>query len=77
MESKGAENEGWTWVIFGKKWHYFRELRSLCGKWMLFSVSDLEQEDKFGHSCNCKACEKIRKKEVMLKENKNESNRTS
>lgn len=26
--------EGWKGLINARKWHYFRDGKSLCGKWM-------------------------------------------
>lgn len=33
--------QGWSWLINSKKDHYFVGGRSLCGKWLRFSNSDL------------------------------------
>ena len=55
--------EGWTWLIGTPKWHYFREGRSLCGKWMLLGNPELDQRD-FKSKDNCMACFKKRIKEA-------------
>lgn len=49
--------EGWTWVLGSPKWHYFREKRSLCRKWMILfnDGSNLEQGSEDSPD-NCKAC---------------------
>lgn len=47
--------EGWTWLVNTKKWHYFRDSRSLCGKWLYLGSSDLEQ-GKDNSPDNCVAC---------------------
>jgi hypothetical protein len=47
--------EGWTYLINAAKWHYFRDSRSLCGKWMYLGTSDLVK----GHDAspqNCRTC---------------------
>lgn len=51
------KKEGWKWLSNSPKWHYFREGRSLCGKFMCFSMSDLEQGNNESPE-NCKACRK-------------------
>ena len=30
-----TKDEGWTWLINSKKWHYFVNNASLCKKWLL------------------------------------------
>jgi len=49
--------EGWTWLTNSTKWHYFVEGRSLCGKFMLLSIPELEQGND-GSLDNCMACRK-------------------
>ncbi len=65
MAKEKNEKEGWTWLHNSKKWHYFREGRSLCGKFMLFKnptdgfeIGNNDSED------NCVGCKK--KLEVRL-----------
>lgn len=61
--------EGWTFLVNATKWHYFRNSRSLCGKWMyLGDDADLEQ-GKLQSPDNCEACRKRRIRE-LAKENK-------
>jgi len=58
--------EGWTWLYNAKKWHYFVDNRSLCGRWGLFSSVSLKQGNDNG-SDNCAACKKkliVRKKNM-------------
>lgn len=56
-----SKNEGWTWLLNASKWHYFRNGRSLCGKWMLPGGGSFPAAaDDSDH--NCAACK--RKREV-------------
>ena len=50
-------NEGWTWLYNTTKWHYFKEGRSLCGKWMVLSKQDYELGNDDSPD-NCKTCQK-------------------
>ncbi|TVM03001.1 MAG: hypothetical protein CV087_07590 [Candidatus Brocadia sp. WS118] len=52
-----VRQEGWTWLINSRKWHYFREGRSLCGKFLLLDDSDLELGNDSSPD-NCAACRK-------------------
>ena len=54
--------EGWGRPYKARKWHYFRERRSLCGRW-LFSGTDLEQGTD-EHPDNCKVCRRELAKEI-------------
>ena len=56
--------EGWTYLYNSPKWHYFRDSRSLCGKFLLLDSSELE-EGKNDHPKNCMGCR--RKLEAELK----------
>jgi len=53
--------EGWGPVtnagtgMQSKKWHYFKDHRALCGRWMRFSDKDLEQ-GKDNSPDNCAEC---------------------
>lgn len=55
--------EGWGTVVSAgtlmpsKKWHYFKDHRSLCGKWMRFSDNDLEQGNDNSVD-NCAECKR-------------------
>jgi len=57
-------NEGWTWLINSRKWHYFRDSRSLCGKFALFDPmsGDLERGNDDSPD-NCAACKRKLEKE--------------
>ena len=32
--------EGWSWLFNARKWHYFRDGRALCRRWMILGVGD-------------------------------------
>ena len=51
-------NEGWTWLVNSRKWHYFTQDKlSLCGKFMLLSLGALEAGNDDSPD-NCAACKK-------------------
>ena len=52
--SLSAPKEGWKWLLNSKKWHYFRNGNSLCGKWATFG-SEFEQGNNDSPD-NCMAC---------------------
>lgn len=54
--------EGWTWIVGAAKWHYMRNGRSLCGKWMLLGKPELEQGNDSSPD-NCVACRRKLEKE--------------
>jgi hypothetical protein len=57
--------EGWMWLSNSPKWHYFRDGRSLCGRFALLGASDRHFEDgKNESSQNCKECSRRRLKEL-------------
>jgi hypothetical protein len=56
--------EGWTWLFNSKKWHYFRDGKSLCKKWALLGSEDLEQGNDNSPD-NCITCKKILNKEKL------------
>ncbi len=47
--------EGWRKFSNAIKWHYLREGKSLCGKYMALSMRDLEP-DNGPSPDDCKAC---------------------
>ena len=49
--------EGWTYLLNSRKWHYFTADRnqSLCGKFMLLKLPELEQGNDDSQD-NCAAC---------------------
>jgi len=49
--------EGWGWIRDTRKWHYFVDGRSLCGKWMGLGLGELEQGNDDSPD-NCVACKK-------------------
>lgn len=55
--------EGWTWLINATKWHYIRDGMSLCRRWAVLGNPTLEQDDSPSPD-NCKACYRIRLKEI-------------
>lgn len=55
--------EGWSFLInYPKRWHYFRGGRSLCRRYMAFSLPHMEQGNDDSPD-NCKACLTALKKE--------------
>ncbi len=49
--------EGWTWLSNARKWHYFREGRSLCGQQMLLRhPSEGYELGNNDSSSNCAGC---------------------
>ena len=57
------KKEGWTWLYNSKKWHYFRDGRSLCGKWGRFGSPDTLEQGKDDSPDNCAVCRKKLAKE--------------
>jgi hypothetical protein len=55
MNEEDKNKEGWTWLFNSKKWHYFRENKSLCGGFMLLGRPRLEQGNNTSPD-NCKRC---------------------
>lgn len=55
--------EGWTWIIGSPKWHYVRNFRSLCGRWLLLVMpEDIEQGNDTSKD-NCMGCRRKLEKE--------------
>ena len=50
--------EGWSWLYNSPKYHYFREGRSLCKRWMILGPGDFEQDWKDDMPDNCAGCQK-------------------
>ena len=61
MGKEKENKEGWTWLINSRKWHYFVDCKSLCGKFMRLSNLGLEQGND-GSPDNCMACRKALEK---------------
>ena len=49
--------EGWTYLFNSTKWHYFRDGRSLCGKFALLLSGALEKGNDSSPD-NCAACKR-------------------
>lgn len=47
--------EGWKWLANATKWHYFRDGRSVCGKWMNLGSGEFQQGNNDSPD-NCKGC---------------------
>lgn len=54
--------EGWKWLTNSTKWHYFRDGRSLCRRWMTFGT--IFEQGNNNSPDNCKACIKALEKEA-------------
>ncbi len=54
--------EGWTWLWNTRKDHYFREGRSLCGRWLCLGDALLPNEPSEDEVC--KTCRRKRQKEL-------------
>ena len=53
---KEIVKEGWAYLSNSLKCHYFKDGRSLCGRWAYFG-NEFEQGND-DSSDNCKACRK-------------------
>lgn len=58
-------DEGWYWPINAGKAHYYRGSRSLCGKWAVLVIPEL-QPDKFASPNDCKGCRAKLEKEKSV-----------
>ena len=54
--------EGWAWLYVSPIWHYFRNGKSLCGKWKL--RSDYLDPDERRRGSDCKKCAQKRAEEL-------------
>jgi hypothetical protein len=63
MSTETQAREGWGCPPASRKFHYFREGMSLCGKWGFAFHLPLEQGQD-DHSENCADCKRRRAKEV-------------
>lgn len=59
-----SSDEGWTWIHNSKKWHYFRNKKSLCNKYMLFYAPTDGYEGDIDSPDNCAVCARKRAREV-------------
>lgn len=57
VEVRIMGKEGWTWLQNSRKWHYFVDKKSLCGRFGLWKDDDLEQGND-DSADNCAACKK-------------------
>ncbi len=57
-----APAEGWKWLINSTKYHYFRDNRSLCGRYGVFSMGDVTPDNGV-NADDCKCCRKKLDKE--------------
>jgi hypothetical protein len=55
--------EGWAFLWNSKKVHYFRESRSLCGRWLCFSM-EFYPDENLNSPDNCAECRRRRTKEL-------------
>ena len=60
--SNVKEDEGWTYLVNSPKWHYFRDGRSLCRKFLLLGRPELECDGPESAD-DCKKCRQLRNKE--------------
>ena len=54
--------EGWAQPVNSRKFHYFRERQSLCGKWMFFGQNLDDDKTEWGGECS--VCRKKLNKEI-------------
>jgi len=59
------KTEGWTWHLGGRKWHYYRNKRALCGGvLMLIHPSEGYEQGNDSSPENCTACKRKKAAEV-------------
>ena len=57
-----TSDEGWAEPTKSRKYHYFRNGRSLCGRWGFFG--ELQGDEPYAKSeCDCRECWRRREKE--------------
>lgn len=57
-----SNKEGWGLPSNSRKFHYFREAQSICGRWMFFG-QELD-DDKTELANECQSCRKKLNKEI-------------
>ena len=57
----GKAKEGWGWPALTRRAHYFRQARSLCGRWMYQGELTQGNDDS---NDNCTTCKKLYQKEL-------------
>jgi hypothetical protein len=65
-----VNKEGWTWLMDSRRWHYFREGRSLCNCFLLWGKPELEQGENDSPS-NCAVCKRKLAKEIAQNDTSN------
>ena len=51
--------QGWAFPLRSRKWHYFVEGRSLCGRWLfLGGIYASGQKENACRDDDCRGCEK-------------------
>lgn len=58
MSDVAVKSEGWTWLFNSRKWHYFRNGRSVCGRYAILGAGDFEQGNDTSPD-NCAQCRKV------------------
>lgn len=71
--SRDVDNkvEGWTWTHVSKKWCYYRGLKAICGKQIMFKHPTEGYElGNYDSKDNCTGCKKklIKEKALLAKE---------
>lgn len=56
-------SEGWAWLYNSRKWHFFRNKQSLCGKFMLLGHPIDGYEIDRDSPSDCAECKRRRAKE--------------
>ncbi len=64
MSEEAKPTEGWTWLYNSKKWHYFRNGKSLCSKWELLRHPSDGYSTDADSPDNCAECARRRAKEL-------------
>jgi len=54
-------SEGWAQPLNSKKFHFFREGRSLCGKWAFLSEDLDDDNEEVDSPDDCRECLRRRK----------------
>ena len=66
MPEKTKVTEGWAWVLNSPKWHYIRDHRSICGRWLMLGNPEMEQGNNESAD-NCKSCRRKLEQEAAKK----------
>lgn len=49
-------NQGWKYLFNAPKQHYFKDGRSLCGRWMTFGHGDCIEDNEKPQHDECTSC---------------------